>query len=674
MKKKADPMFRKAQLKLFSVITCILLAVFIGLLGSVNIITQEVMSRQSEYILEQIAAGIEYNDKEMRFTLSKPDGYEPRKNDIWKNTPPEKPTNSNGEKEEPPEETTSTTTETTTTTTTETTTTTAVETTAEPTEEETEEQSQEEQHEEPPPQTEQQTPPQTQSPPPTEGGNNNETQTQPPTDFNPWAEWSEQNPWGNWQNGEQWQGWNPWDQPPWNGQNPWEQPWWQQGGEQNPQIWGGWPWMGGDNNEAHSKEKKDDDDDDDDDYDEDDDKKKAKKQKTAFNNIYEGGIVALANTVTTETTAKTTKKTTAKAAETTTTRPSEPPRDERFNDEGKRIEPIPKNLGSIDFFALMADENGQYVAALNNDDIEKETAQKYISAINKNNITKGMLNNFQFFCTQKHNGTLMVFTDKSSELDVLSNLKRITILIGLVSVVILSAASYFLSKKSIAPIRTAFEKQKQFVSDASHELKTPLTVIATNADVLEGEIGENRWLGYIKTQTERMSVLVNDLLNLTRLENNTKAFIRTDFDMSKAVENTALPFECQAFEQNKKFIIDVDNNITVNGSEQHIKQMAAIFIDNALKYSNDGGTVKVMLKKQGDKKIFSVYNTGQGIKEADKEKIFERFYRSDESRNRSTGGYGLGLAIAKSIIDKHKFKVNVLNQEGKSICFVVMMP
>ena len=101
--------------------------------------------------------------------------------------------------------------------------------------------------------------------------------------------------------------------------------------------------------------------------------------------------------------------------------------------------------------------------------------------------------------------------------------------------------------------------------------------------------------------------------------------------------------------------------------------MAAIFIDNALKYSNDNGMVKVMLKKQGEKKIFSVYNTGQGVKEADKDKIFERFYRSDASRDRATGGYGLGLAIAKSIIDKHKFKVNVLNQEGKSICFVVIM-
>ena len=119
--------------------------------------------------------------------------------------------------------------------------------------------------------------------------------------------------------------------------------------------------------------------------------------------------------------------------------------------------------------------------------------------------------------------------------------------------------------------------------------------------------------------------------------------------------------------------MNIDENVMLSGSEKHIKQMAAIFIDNALKYSNDGGTVRVTLKKMGDRKLFSVYNTGEGIKEEETEKIFERFYRSDQSRNRATGGYGLGLAIAKSIIDKHKFKVHIMNQPGKSVCFVITM-
>jgi len=354
-----------------------------------------------------------------------------------------------------------------------------------------------------------------------------------------------------------------------------------------------------------------------------------------------------------------------------------PPQEDRFHEEepwkNNRESMVPRSIGSIDFFILMADNDGNYLAEMNNNELDEETAQKYITAILEKNVTSGRLNNYQFNSIKKSNGTIIVFTDKSAEIDMLNNLMRTTVIIGIISIVILSIASYFLSGLIVKPIKTAFEKQKQFISDASHELKTPLAVISANVDVLSGEIGGNKWLDYIQDQTGRMSVLVNELLNLTRLENNTTQFVETDFDLSSAIENTALPFECRAFEENRTFEVDIEEGLNITGSEQHIKQMAAIFIDNALKYSNVGGIVRVTLKKQNDKKVFSVYNTGTGVKEEDKEKIFERFYRSDESRNRATGGYGLGLAIAKSIIDKHKFKINVENDEGHSICFVITM-
>ncbi len=336
-------------------------------------------------------------------------------------------------------------------------------------------------------------------------------------------------------------------------------------------------------------------------------------------------------------------------------------------------EPIPKSLGSIDFFILMADKGGNFVASLNNEVLNAESAQKYVSAIINDGAANGMLNSYQFCSSEKGNGTIMVFTDKSSEMDMLDQLSRTSILIGVVGFIVLSAIAFFLSKKSIEPVKVAFEKQKQFISDASHELKTPLTIISANADVLSEEIGCNKWLTYIQAQADRMNVLVNDLLNLTRLENNTSDFIKCEFDLSKAVENTVLPFECRAFEENRKLEIDIQDGLTVSGSERHIKQMAAIFIDNALKYSDENGTVRVSLSLIGDKKVFSVFNTGTGIKESDKDKIFERFYRSDDSRSRMTGGYGLGLPIAKSIIDKHKFKVSIDNNEGHSICFTVTM-
>ena len=332
-----------------------------------------------------------------------------------------------------------------------------------------------------------------------------------------------------------------------------------------------------------------------------------------------------------------------------------------------------RDAAAIDYFVLMADRSGKLVDTLYGSEIDSGLAQKYISSILKDGAKTGMIDSLQFYKMEKANGTVLVFTDKASELDMLGQLTKTTILIGCISLLFIAILVIFLSKVSIAPVKKAFDKQKQFVSDASHELKTPLTIISTNADVLSGEIGENRWLSYIKSQTGRMSLLVNDLLNLTRIENNTADVTFADFDLSHAILNTALPFECQAFEANKKFELDIQEGLTINASERHIKQMAAIFIDNAIKHSGANGEIKISLVRLGDKKVLSVYNTGSSIPESEREKIFERFYRSDASRARSTGGYGLGLAIAKSIIDMHKFKVNIASADGESVCFSVIM-
>lgn len=639
-------MFEKAHLKLFGIIASILVAVFIALLGSVNIITKAVMQRQSQQVLRQIAEGVEYDDKTSTFTFVRPENFDDRRDD----KPPSKPYNE-PEKTAPMQTSVTTSSETTTASETTVTTTVAVETAYEPVQE-TEEQ---------------QTEPETEEiydEPETEAPSQEETEanepTSPPTTAlppvvttapasppkSPAAEQSKPEHEKPEPPAEPEKPHEPQKKDEW--KNPWEQ-WWQDGNYNGPfpsWDWGQWnfgenPYIGLPewNGDAWNS-----------DYSGFADEDEIQNESVLFVSGDEsGGIIQLADKAQNEA-------------------------DFHREEFGKPYEPVPKSLGSIDFFVIMADDDGNYLATLNNEDITAETAQNYISAILSDGAQTGMVNHtFQFYRQPKSNGTLMVFTDKSAEMDTLDQLKRTTIIIGIISIIILSAAAFFLSKKSIEPIKLAFERQKRFVSDASHELKTPLTVISANADVLADEIGDNKWLTYIKSQTDRMNVLVNDLLNLTRLENNTTDFICVDFDLSRAAENTALPFECQAFEMNRKFIVDIDEGISVNGSEKHIKQMMAIFIDNAIKYSNEGGTVKVTLSKHGDKKVFSVFNTGTGVREDEKEKIFERFYRSDESRNRATGGYGLGLAIAKSVIDKHKFKVHVENQEGKSICFVVTM-
>lgn len=606
-------MFRKAQLKFFSIIISILLVIFTAILGSINIIMKVVMESQSRTVLKQIAAGVEYDDATSTFTYIHPDFDDPDHNKHIEEPPPkqkeepsEKNTKPSDEKTEPSSEE-------------DTTSETSTAAPQNPTDKTTVSSGE---NQNPPPDTTVQT-----TAPPTENHVVTTTSAMPEhpasTTFPP-----EQIPPNH--------GWQPPEHEHQRPEHPNDD--WNPNGEKPvypPQFdWKPW-WEEEQNNGTYSE--------------------------TAYaDDFANGNIIQLGNT--------------------TTTAPpkeeKEPPISEKkWNPSDIRpgAEAVPKSLGSIDFFIVMADTHGQYLATLNNEDLSADTAQNYITSVLNTGTDTGTLNNFQFYQLPKGNGTLMVFTDKRAELDMLSKLMRTTIIIGIAAFLILSVAAYFLSRQVMKPLKTAFEKQKQFVSDASHELKTPVTVISANADVLSDEIGENKWLTYIKSQTERMNILVNDLLNLTRLENNTADFVKTDFDLSKAVVNTALPFECQAFETNKKFELDIEEGIFLNGSERHIKQMTAIFIDNALKYSGDGGIVRVTLKKSGDKRFLSIYNTGTGVKDSEKDKIFERFYRSDESRNRATGGYGLGLAIAKSIIDRHKFKVSVENIEGKSICFIITM-
>lgn len=692
-KKNNDQMFRKAQMKLFTMIVSILLAVFIALISSINVITKAVMRGQSKEVLMQIAAGTEYNDKELKFMFTPPDNGEPRNDRPAE--PPKKET-------EPATTTTETETSAVLTTVTSTTAENTTETGTTTEAEERTEASVEENYDEP--EYEQQRPPEVQQPEtqprqpetqprqpetqprqpetqqsqenhsdwtaptvPDNGGNNNGggwTGGWSGGGQNGWGggdqsgQSGDQNGQGSWGQGQYDPNWNPYYDPwnpwnPWSPLNPWS-PW-------NQQQWGQAP-------KAYSNEKENDD------FDYESYKKEhggevqdnEEEEFTLMQTVYSGedvldGFTVLSNKEDGDEVNYESRKDNRKSA------PQASPV------SASKVEPIPKSLGSIDFFVLMSDKNGNYLAKLYNEDLKADAAQECITDILDKNTDTGMYHSYQYYQADKSNGNLIVLTDKSYEMDMLRQLKRTTIIIGSIAMIILSILAYFLSKKSIQPIKIAFNKQKQFVSDASHELKTPLTVISANSDVLQGEIGENKWLNYIKSQTDRMNVLVNDLLNLTRLENNTVELEYKYFNMSKAIINTALPFECQAFESNKKFEVDVDDNIMLCGSEKHVKQMAAIFIDNALKYSNDGGTVRVSLKKIGGKKVLSVFNTGQGIKIEDQDKIFERFFRSDESRNRATGGYGLGLAIAKSIIDKHKFKLNIINQPGESVCFAVTM-
>ena len=291
----------------------------------------------------------------------------------------------------------------------------------------------------------------------------------------------------------------------------------------------------------------------------------------------------------------------------------------------------------------------------------------------ESDIDKGFYMDMMYEVTRGDLNTVVTVIDLQNDMSLMNSLFRISVVIVISSLVFVFIFSYYLSRWAIKPVKDALEKQRRFISDASHELKTPLTVISANADVLEAEIGDNKWLGNIKSQSEIMSDLVFDLLDLAKMDETREEMVFSTFDLSSVVLSKTLEFECTAFECGKTFEQNITDGIIYRGNEDSIKHLVTILIDNAIKHSDEKGIIRVTLTTSNNKKIFQVYNTGNGIKNSEKDKIFNRFYRSDESRSKETGGYGLGLSIAKSITEAHGGTITVDGEENKWISFTVVL-
>lgn len=292
----------------------------------------------------------------------------------------------------------------------------------------------------------------------------------------------------------------------------------------------------------------------------------------------------------------------------------------------------------------------------------------------KQSNDRGVSSKYLYLIRESPENIQVYFLDYSLEKSMSLRLFWTCLFIGLIGILFIFILVIFLSKWIIKPVQTAFDKQKQFIADASHELKTPLTIIATNAEVLAGNIGENKWLGHIMTQTVRMSILMKNLLELAKLDSCARSILFTTFDLSKSVQTTALSFESLAFEHKKTYEMDINENLTAHGDEESIRQLTVILLDNAFKYSEEKGIITIRLKSHGDKKVLTIENTGKGIPKDEQKRIFERFYRSDVSRSRESGGYGLGLSIAASIVQMHKGSIVVKSDEKSYTRLIVTLP
>ena len=286
------------------------------------------------------------------------------------------------------------------------------------------------------------------------------------------------------------------------------------------------------------------------------------------------------------------------------------------------------------------------------------------------NKTSGRLGNLSFMISSKPGFTLVAFIDNTVAESSMRTLLHNVLIIGGASIVILFFISLILAGRIIRPLEENDKQQKQFISDASHELKTPVAVISTNAEILSREIGENEWLANIQYENERMGDLVKQLLDLSRAENTETPMETVDF--SRIVTGEVLAFESFAFDQGKTIRSDIDENIYVTGSQAQLAQLISILLDNAV-WHGTGCEIELSLKRKGHLAVLSASNDGDEIPPEKLEHLFDRFYRVDEVRNSEGHHCGLGLSIAKAVTEKHGGKISVTCKDGK-IRFAASIP
>ena len=291
----------------------------------------------------------------------------------------------------------------------------------------------------------------------------------------------------------------------------------------------------------------------------------------------------------------------------------------------------------------------------------KELVINNVNKINSKKIESLYTSDYVFMETKE--GNLIMVNNTSTKSYLLKELfKSILVFITLETIQVIISLN--ITKRIVKPVNEAFIRQKQFIYDASHELKTPIAIISASTEMLEKNPKEKKWLENIKTENSRMNKLVISLLDLSKSENIKENEVYTNVNLSKVIKNKALTFESLIYENSLELDVDVVNDIMFNCNEDRIKELLSILMDNAIKHSLPNSQITVKLSKEKNNIYLSVKNKGKEIPVSEREKIFERFYRLDKSRNRDGNRYGIGLSIAKNIVINHNGTISVNCKDG----------
>ena len=300
-------------------------------------------------------------------------------------------------------------------------------------------------------------------------------------------------------------------------------------------------------------------------------------------------------------------------------------------------------------------------------------AKEYADYIIDTGRKTGYSGSYKYLVSEREEGVLVIFVDCNLLQETQDSILFISFVIAGVSLLIMFLLVSFFSKKAIQPLLENVEKQKQFITDASHEIKTPLAIISANTDVLEITLGKNQWLESTRNQTLRLNELVKDLLTLSKMEEQNEVMMRTSFSMSDMVKRIAEPFASIAESSNRTFELQVEPDLQLLGDQNGIEKLISVLVDNAMKYATEQGVIQVVLKKQGKYIKLEVCNSCELDSNVKLNRLFDRFYRMDSSRARETGGSGIGLSIAKAIVDSHKGKIRAYLKNDQVICFSVLL-